>query len=433
MIRKTKKQLYKLIVYPLLLVLFYAIVPYVLSSHFKLRLTEIILVFGIPNFLIIYFLIHYHSRRLSALILDMQKMQESINIVDNHTKKQNEFIAGFAGRINRYNSLKSLIERINQEFELESISKSLLDSIFELIGKRRGNCILYLVDPDTQKLEIYATKKEHPRLVIKAKQGDIFDYWVLKHTTTLLIEDIKKDFRFDLEKIEDEHSRPIGSLISAPLVSQERVLGVIRLDNYSAFAYTQNDQRFLNTIADLASVAIENSKLFKETQELAIRDSLTSCYTRKYLLDRLKEEFRRSIKKKNDISLLMIDIDNFKVINDTHGHPTGDLILKALAKIFASNTRKVDIVARYGGEEFVVIYPELDMRSKEFVSERLRIKVENYDFSKVTGFPVDKITISIGYAVFPTDGTTVDDLCLSSDKALYRAKRMGKNMVCYVR
>lgn len=429
MIRRTKKRLYKLIFYPLLLTLFYVVIPYVLSSNFNLKLIDIILIFGIPNFAIIYFLIHRHSRKLSALILDMQKMQENINIVDNHRRKQKEFIAGFGARIERYNSLKSLIEKLNQQFELEVISKSLLESIFKLIGQNKGNCILYLVDPSTQQLEIYATKKEHPHLVIKAKRGDVFDSWVLKHTSTLLVEDIKKDFRFDLEKIEDEYTRPIGSLISAPLVSQERVLGIIRLDNPFAFAYTQNDLRFLNTIADLTSVAIENIKLFKETQELAIRDSLTSCYTRKYLLDSLKHEFRRSMKEKSNLSLLMIDIDHFKIYNDKYGHIAGDIVLKEISLLIEDIVADHKaLVSRYGGEEFCVLLRGVGKDKAREIAEIVRRSIEDKEI--ILRQQNTSVTVSIGLANYPKDVNYEEELIHRSDSAMYNAKQKGRNRVC---
>ena len=429
MIRRTKRQLYNLVFCPALLILFYIIIPVVLSSKFNLKLIQIILVFGLPNFVVIYFLIHFHSRKLSALILDIEKMQEGINIVDNHIKRQKEFIAGFDSRINRYNSLKLLIERINQQFELEVISKSLLDSVFQLVGQRRGNCILYLVDVNNQKLVIYATKKQKPHLVIKAKQGDIFDYWVLKHTTSLLVEDIKKDFRFDLEKIEGEYTRPIRSLISAPLVSQERVLGIIRLDSPDVLSYSQNDLRFLDTIADLASVAIDNSRLFKETQELAIRDSLTSCYTRMYFLDRLKQEFRRSMRNKGCLSLLMIDIDYFKKYNDKYGHIAGDIVLKEISILISEITRpQHGLVSRYGGEEFCVLLPDIDKRKAKEIAELIRKSIKRKEI--ILRQQNTSVTVSIGIAGYPQDVAYEEELIHKSDFSMYKAKQNGRDKVC---
>lgn len=429
MIRKTKERLYKVVIYPALFILFFIVIPIFLSSKFNLKLINTLSLFYLPNVLIIYFLFLVHSRRKSFIMSEIQKLQEDVNTEEDHIRKQAAVLSGQGQRLERYNRLKTLIEKINSRFELEFVSASLLDAVFELIGQRKGNCILYLVDIHTQKLYIYATKKEDPGLVIKAKQGDIFDYWVLRHTSSLLVEDIKRDFRFDLETTKQEYARPVRCLISAPLVSQERMLGIIRLDNPSSFVYTQDDLRFLNTISELGAVAIENAKLFKETQELAIKDSLTSCYTKGYFLERLKEEFNRSARKASRLSLLMVDIDYFKSYNDRFGHIAGDILLKEIGLLIREFSEAYNgLVSRFGGEEFCILLANTNKRQALELAKELRQRIQEKDI--VLRQRKTSITVSIGVATYPDDVSEEEELIHKSDAAMYKAKQRGRNRVC---
>ncbi len=314
---------------------------------------------------------------------------------------------------------------------MELVAESLLESIFELIGQRKGNCILYLVDIRTQRLNLYATKKEYPRLIIKAKEGDIFDYWVLRHASSLLIEDTRKDFRFDLDRTEAEYDRPMRSLISTALVSQEKLLGIVRLDSPDPFAYTQDDLRLLNTIADLGAVAIENAKLFKKTQELAIRDSLTLCFTKGYFLERLEEELKRNMRRQTHLSLLMLDIDHFKKYNDKFGHIAGDILLKKISQLIKDFVEEFKgLVCRYGGEEFCILIPNIVKSEAEELAQKLRRQIEKKKF--ILRQKKTSITVSIGIADYPLDASLVDELIQKSDTAMYKAKQKGRNKVCCI-
>jgi diguanylate cyclase (GGDEF)-like protein len=363
------------------------------------------------------------------MLFEIEKLEEKINILQDGLRKQKEQVSSRNLRIERYGSLKALVEKMNHKFELEVVADNLLESVFELVAGGKGNCVLYLLDTHNQRLTLFATKKENPHLVIKAKEGDIFDYWVLKHSSSLLVEDVKKDFRFDLEKIEKEYVRPIRSLISSPLMSQQRLLGVIRLDSDASMAYNQDDLRFLDIISDLASVALENAKLFKETQELAIKDSLTNCYTRGYFLERLKEEFKRSVRRLQPLSLFMIDIDDFKKYNDKFGHIAGDIVLQEIGLIMTEFSKVHNlIISRFGGEEFSVLLPNTDKKQALELAEKLRTLIQ--DKIIVLRQKKTSITVSIGEAAYPNDGSDEDELMRKSDIALYKAKQKGKNRVC---
>ncbi len=357
----------------------------------------------------------------------LKKMEES-NL---YRKQMDNLDREIESRMKNFISLIKLGNELGQMHSLAKISAEVLSRLSKEVNVSKG-VILSLGPEGWNSLgEVGCSGEKLLSRLSPESFIALSDLWTLKDMVVLNEVDIK-DKR--LEKIAS--AMEVRNLMIVPIVgdgggnfSDVMIVGN-EIENRN---YTPADAELIGLFADQASVALENTRLYLRITQLAITDGLTGLNNYRHFREMLEFELYRAERYKRNLSLVMIDVDNFKIINDTYGHPVGDLVLKALAKIFISNTRKVDIVSRYGGEEFVIIYPELDMRGKEFVAERLRIKVDNFDFSRAAGFPIGKVTVSIGYAVFPSDGTTVDDLCLNSDKALYRAKRMGKNKVCYVR
>ncbi len=359
-----------------------------------------------------------------------EDLQEKINLLAENNNQESKNKLAFQEKIKRYHSLKEIIENINENLDLEYISDSLTSAAFSFIAKNKGNCIFYLADKHG-KLNLYKTKKEDRALVIKDKEGDIFDAWVVRHTTPLFIEDIKKDFRFDLERLTGQDTRLISSLISAPLISNNRLVGVLRLDNQLPGFYTQDDLRFLVIISDLGAVALENGELFQRTQDLAIHDGLTGLYTKGYFSDRLKEECKRSLRQGFTFTLLMVDIDYFKNYNDQFGHIAGDLVLKSLSTVMTDYLKEFDtIISRFGGEEFCVVLSHMDKKKARTIAEDLRARIESTKI--ILRRQETNITVSIGLANFPGDAKDETELILKSDKAMYEAKQKGRNRVCSI-
>lgn len=372
-----------------------------------------------------------NQQKVHCLQLQTQDLQEKINILTDQNQKESKNKTALQEKIQRYHSLKGIIEEISQNLALESIANNLTSLVFSLISNNKGICILYLVDSQTQNLSLFKTEKEDKNLIIKSKQGDIFDFWVVRHAIPLYIEDIKKDFRFDLEKMRAEDIRPISSLISAPLIVENRFLGILRLDNQVSGFYTQDDLRFLATISDLGAVALENGELFQRTQDLAIHDGLTSLYTKGYFLERLKEECSRGIRHKTILSLFMLDIDYFKNYNDKFGHTAGDIVLRILSSVMVDFLRDYNpVISRFGGEEFCIILPQMDKERACNVADELREVIEKTKI--VLRRQETNITVSIGVATFPLDASDEEEVILKTDKALYTAKQEGRNrVICY--
>ncbi len=411
--------------------LLFIFLPALLTKFFSPHSSKFLLFFYLVELTVVFFFARKIIIKKYGFDLRLQNLQEQMNLLQVSYSANLRNNAALIEKLERYNSLRELLEELNSSFDLELLSEILTLRSFRLIGKNQGVCILYLTDQQNQKLILFKTKKEDPRLIIKAKEGDVLDYWVVKHGSPLLIEDLKNDFRFDTEKIVFFDSRPLLSLISAPFLSDNKLLGILRLDSKTAGTYSQDDLRFLTAISDLGSVAIENSELYKSTQDLAIHDSLTKFYTKSFFLDTLKEECRKNVKDAAHLSLLMIDIDLFKNYNDQFGHTAGDLVLKHLSKILVNSLLPYNsVISRFGGEEFGVLMLGVSKdRAFDFAQElRKEIESERIILRRVpTG-----VTVSIGVASFGQDVADHEEFIRRADKAMYEAKQKGRNAVCSI-
>jgi len=212
-----------------------------------------------------------------------------------------------------------------------------------------------------------------------------------------------------------------------PLWAKNQIIGILFVDNFITKKPIQGeDLNILNMFASQAALAIENSKLFEDALFRAHTDSLTNLWNYGYFQYKLDELFVQALKFNKRLSLLMIDIDDFKIYNDEFGHLEGDKALINIASLIKNSCRKRDLVCRYGGEEFVVILPEASKKEAYEIAERVRASVEDssYLFKK-------RFTVSIGIASFPEDCQDKNSLVGIADSFLYQAKREGKNRVSF--
>ncbi len=177
------------------------------------------------------------------------------------------------------------------------------------------------------------------------------------------------------------------------------------------------------------ALVLTRLNLYKEVEELATVDSLTGLFGRKHLLDLLQEEMKRALTHDIEFSLLLMDVDHFKKINDRYGHFAGDRVLRNIAKVIRSNIREIDIAGRYGGEEFCVVLPDTDIDGAFFAAERIRGAVETSSIAVYEDVFIN-VTVSIGIVNFPQHGRTKEELIDKADWALYRAKKNGRNQIC---
>ncbi len=286
---------------------------------------------------------------------------------------------------------------------------------------------------NAHKVSNYATETgfnrqiRHMKLPLRERNGGLLALGVLDgmplHLTKETIMNYSHDPVIQILKTDE--------LVVVPLKAKDRVNGLILADNFiTKKPITKDDTRMLTMLANQAGLAIENSQLFEKTVIRAHSDYLTELWNHGYFQYLLQVEVEKSRATTQPLSLIMLDIDDFKVYNDTLGHQSGDTILKELASILRNLSRNMDHVCRYGGEELTIILPQTDKDEAFAIAERLRRDIEKHPFIHEEILPQKKLTVSMGLSTFPQDGSTPSELIKASDKSLYQAKNKGKNNTC---
>jgi diguanylate cyclase (GGDEF)-like protein len=217
-------------------------------------------------------------------------------------------------------------------------------------------------------------------------------------------------------------------MILAPLILASQMLGVVALSSSVYGAFKESDLRLLDSFAATTTTAIQNAQLHSEVQKLAITDALTHLYNRRGFSELAQREIERARRFQRPVSAIMLDLDNFKLVNDTFGHSVGDKVLQVLAERMHQSLREVDIISRHGGDEFVVLLPETDLFAACSVAERIRQNLSEPMEIENAG-PLS-ITASLGVARGLTASTQdITSLLERADSALYSAKHNGRNRV----
>jgi len=215
------------------------------------------------------------------------------------------------------------------------------------------------------------------------------------------------------------------SRMCIPLVSFGQTLGVLMLERDVVGSFQESDIKSLEAVADICATAIQNSHYVERVKQLAYLDGLTGIFNRRFFELRILEEIDRARRFNSGMAVLMVDIDQFKRLNDEFGHLLGDEVLRQVSSMFHQQLRKIDVVCRYGGEEFAILLSQTNPQHALAVAEKLRRLVETWQFPGVPR----SVTISAGVATFPDHGTSRDELVKSADAGLYAAKQGGRNRV----
>jgi diguanylate cyclase (GGDEF)-like protein len=267
----------------------------------------------------------------------------------------------------------------------------------------------------------------HLKISLKENNGSLLALGILEgmplHLTKETIENYKNDPLIQTLNAEE--------LVVVPLKAKDKINGIILADNFiTKKPITKEDIRMLIMLSNQAGLAIENAQLYEKTVIRAHSDSLTDLFNHGHFQYLLQTELEKAKATHKPLSLVMLDIDDFKIYNDKLGHQAGDDILKNLAGLLKNQSRKMDFVCRYGGEEFTIILPQTNKKEAFLIAERLRQDIQNYSFVHEEILPNKRLTASLGLASFPEDGALPSELIASSDKALYQAKQKGKNNTC---
>lgn len=317
-----------------------------------------------------------------------------------------------------FKSLHEASRMLSTSLKVEEIADTLVELVFGMV---QPSAVGFFI-PDKGELRIIAKKGFEPEDESFYTKGTYFDLIV------------KNKHPLHFSNIEGKQGvYPFGTantktFLGIPILSPENdVLGIVALTSAEPSAISAFYGHFLNMVADQAALFITNARLHKEVERLAVTDGLTGLYNHRHFQERLSEEFQRIERIPQSLSMILIDLDHFKKINDIYGHPAGDVVLKGLASILKKTLRGIDIIARYGGEEFAAVLLNTESKGAYKIAERLRIKVMHTPF--FAGENKLLLTLSIGIATYPHDAVTKEELISRTDQALYYAKKNGRNQV----
>lgn len=338
---------------------------------------------------------------------------------------------------NRQLSLEKQLERLlmlselgktfTSSMDLDQLQQSILQKTTEILQPESWHLLFKVPEQELLEYKIlindaYVDRTKPIRL------GEGISGWVGKEVVSILIcADLPKRMRELIPRniLADANNQ---SIICAPLHIQDKLLGVISLKHSSENFFNLEDLRILSTIADFAAIAFENATNYQRVKEMTIRDDLTALYNQRYLHQILDHEVERARRYYKELSVVFIDLDKFKQVNDKHGHVHGSALLKETAEVILQNTRNIDYCARYGGDEFTIVLPETGKADGLISAERMRSAIEKHVFLKEDGINA-KFTASFGVATFPEDAQSKADLIKMADEAMYDAKHKNRNVV----
>jgi diguanylate cyclase (GGDEF)-like protein len=335
-------------------------------------------------------------------------------------------------QVHRAELLNQLIRLFSSSLQIDEILEKVVAKSTEVLG----DTSFIVLSDDVQHLKLEAAfSKDRDRLIkmliTTVNTGGYplnkdFLAEVLQRKGTILVPNLQHaNVSDDMRTFVDKYG--LSSLIAVPILSKDNVLGAFIAMSTESAPFTNEDVSTASALADFTAIALENAGLFAELQRSAITDPLTSVYNTRFFHEVLGRETARSDRYSLPLALLMIDIDSFKVINDTHGHVVGNKVLKHIAKILQFTVRNTDFVFRCGGDEFGVVLPGTNLEGAMHVAEKILQKVATSDILTSMGYS-GGVTVSIGLSEYHR-GTHFETLVAEADQALYASKRSSKNCV----
>ncbi len=318
-----------------------------------------------------------------------------------------------------------------EEFRHDAIDGNILvDSTLDIVvhSLRSNRCSFMLLDTEAAELRVGKARGLNADTVSNAhpKLGESIAGLVAIRRQPLLIHDIKDHPELRLRAIGGCRT---DSLMSVPILVGDEVFGVLNItDRIDDQPFDEHDLETLNLLARHLALCIENSLLQAQIQHLANTDGLTGVYNHRYFQERLQEEIERASRFGKFVSLMMLDVNEFKEFNDTYGHQAGDILLQEIAAIIKQRVRHFDLVSRYGGDEFTVTLPETDGNRAMEVAERI-VRAIAAHRSPMHPQGLRGLTVSIGVSTYPSPAAHKHELIEQADKAMYAAKQEGRYRV----
>ena len=330
-------------------------------------------------------------------------------------------------QIRELNIFHDVAKALTSSLTLDSILQTIMDKMAEYF--RPDTWSLLMVDESKQELYFAIAVGEAAESLkhLRLKVGEGIAGWAAKHGESLIVPDVYNDSRF-AKRVDEMTQWQTRSIICVPLRSRHRVLGVIQLINCAMEAFGESEMFFLHALCDYAAIAIDNARAVEKIQELTITDDVTGLFNARHLYKTLEAEIYRSARFGYEFSVLFIDLDHFKRVNDTYGHLVGSKLLTEVGSHLKRHLRLIDYAFRYGGDEFVILLPQTNKESARVVARRLLDFFRQTAFLESDGLRLS-VRASIGLATYPEDAKSTQEIIRQADEMMYTVKNSTRDSI----
>src|SRR3984893_12218095 len=323
---------------------------------------------------------------------------------------------------------QELGKALTSSLQLDQVLRTIMEKIDEFL--RPDNWSLLLLDEAKKELdfELAVGKASQALKDVRIKVGQGIAGWVAQHGEAVVVPDTSKDTRF-FGKVDEKTKMETQSIVAVPVKFRDTCLGVIELINcFGPEGFDSRDLNLLEALADFTAIALENARHVQRIYELTITDDCTTLYNARHMGFILETEIYRSQRYNYEFSLVFIDLDHFKEVNDTHGHLVGSRLLAEIGNALKNKCRLIDFAFRYGGDEFVLLLPQTSKDNALNVARRLHKMIRESVWLASEGLNI-KVTTSLGVASYPVDSRSKEGLLHLADEAMYLVKNTSRDSV----
>jgi diguanylate cyclase (GGDEF)-like protein len=371
---------------------------------------------------------------IAGLLLRPYRRDFLQKTIDKAIRRRNEIICNrqtvlsLRRKVEVLQTLNEVVQAINSSLKPKEILNTIMEKAAELI-RAEGWSVL-LTDAKTNELvfEAASGKAGKKLLGMRLKIGQGVAGWVARYGKSLIVPDVAKDPRF-YSGVDEKTKFTTKSVLCVPMRSRDRIIGVVEVVNkIGGDQFTQDDYEIFENVVAHLTIALEKAQMYRKMEEASQIDDLTQLYNTRYCNQFLDNFLLERKDRKGIISLVFLDIDFFKLVDDNFGHLVGSETLKIVGERMTRVVRKNDVIIRYGGDEYIVLLPNTDKKTAVIIAERIRKEISREPFYAF-GNKKFNISVTLGVATYPDDAQGRDELIGKADRAMYEGKLTGRNKV----